>query len=143
METEVVAPASPAAPAAAAPGAVRVVLADDHRIIREGLVWMLAQHPEIAVVGEAADGAEAVELVSQLQPDVVVMDVSMPKLNGIEATHQITGRFPAVRIIGLSMHREPHIEAAMRDAGAVAYACKDDPSEELVAIIMGATEDPS
>ncbi len=114
---------------------VRVLVVDDHEIVREGLVMMLRQQPNFEVVGEAADGAEAVNLARQLEPDVVIMDASMPRVNGIEATRQIKQSHPQIEIIGLSLHQQEDMANAMREAGARAYLQKDGPSGTLFATI--------
>lgn len=117
---------------------IRVVLADDHKVVRQGLATLLGIEPDIEIVGEASDGAEAVALARSLRPHVVVMDVSMPGLNGIDATRQIVSELPGIRVIGLSMHEEGEIAAGMREAGAVAYVAKGGPSDVLIASIRKA-----
>jgi PAS domain S-box-containing protein len=114
----------------------RVLLADDHAIVRQGLAGLLREHDAIDVVGEAVDGQEAVELTRQTRPDVVLMDITMPRLNGIEATRRIMEMDPAVRIIGLSMHAEADMAAAMQKAGAAAYFSKDVAPEKLFSAIF-------
>lgn len=118
------------------PKKTRVLLADDHAIVRQGLAGMLREHEEIDVVGEAADGQEAVAAAMAIRPDVVLMDITMPRLNGIEATRYIVDTLPEVRVIGLSMHDEADMAAAMRQAGAVAYFCKDVASDTLLSTIL-------
>lgn len=113
----------------------RVVLADDHAIVRQGLAGLLRDQGSIEVVGEAADGRQAVEIALETRPDVVLMDVTMPGLNGIEATRRILNALPAVRVIGLSMHEEADMATAMRKAGAVAYLRKDTDTDVLVSAI--------
>lgn len=115
---------------------IRVLLADDHKIVREGLAGLLREHPGIRIVGEASDGQSAIELCQQLQPDVVIMDISMPGLSGIEATRRIRAQCPGVEVIGLSMHEKADVAAAMRDAGAAGYFRKDEPSDGLIAAIL-------
>jgi len=123
---------------------IRVLLADDHQLLREGLVGLLAGESDIEVVGEAGDGQTAVELAHRLTPDVVIMDVSMPRLNGVEATRRILAERPGVRVIGLSMHEEAGMAATMRRAGAAAYLTKGGPAEDLVAAIRAlAPVDPA
>jgi CheY-like chemotaxis protein len=118
------------------PGAeIRVMLVDDHAVMRQGLTRLLEAVPDIEVVGEAADGLEAVELARELAPDVVLMDLSLPKVNGIDATRMIHAARPEIRIIGLSMFEEPQQAQAMIDAGAVAYLTKSGPDESLIAAI--------
>ena len=117
---------------------LRVLLADDHEIVREGLAVLLNDHPDIEIVGQAANGREAVDLAYQLHPDVVVMDVAMPLMGGDEATRQIKLHMPNVRVIGLSMYEEDSMAEKMRRAGAEAYLLKTGPAEELLAAIRGA-----
>ncbi|MEN6493372.1 MAG: response regulator [Thermoguttaceae bacterium] len=114
----------------------RVVLADDHPVLRQGLAGLLRDHSEIDVVGEAADGRQAVEVALRTHPDVILMDITMPLLNGIEATRRILDAIPSVRVIGLSMHAEADMATAMRKAGAVAYLSKDTATESLLATIL-------
>jgi len=115
--------------------AIRVLLADDHPVMRQGLMRLLQEHPDIEVVGEAGDGRAAVALAGQLQPDVVLMDVTMPGLNGIEATRLIVGQLPHIYVIGLSMHEEADMADGMRQAGAAAYLTKGGPTEHLIEAI--------
>lgn len=119
----------------AKPGAIRVLLADDHKILREGLAGLLAEELDIEVIAEAADGQEAVELARRLRPDVVVMDITMPRLSGIEATRRIREELDGVSVIGLSIHEERDMSAAMHEAGACAYLNKAGPSEVLISAI--------
>lgn len=124
---------------APAPGVrIRVLLADDHAVVREGLKGVLGEESDIQVVGEAAHGLEAVELAGELHPDVILMDVSLPLLNGIEATLAIHAAHPDIRIIGLSMFDDRAHAQEMRDAGAVEYVTKSAPSGVLVAAIRRA-----
>ena len=115
---------------------IRVLIADDHPLVREGLMLTLQRHPRIEVVGQACDGEEAVSLVSELRPDVVLMDVSMPRLNGVEATRRIKGAVPDTRVIGLSMYESRDMESAMLRAGASAFLCKANATAELVTAIL-------
>ncbi len=117
---------------------IRVLLVDDQQILREGLGALLRDHPDFDVVGEAADGEQAVQLARTLHPDVVVMDASMPGLNGVESTRRLSRELPDARVIGLSMYSEDDMGAAMREAGAVAYLSKDGPVERLIAEIRRA-----
>jgi DNA-binding NarL/FixJ family response regulator len=104
---------------------VRILIADDHAVVREGLRMILEAKSDMTVVGEALDGREAIEKAETLKPDVIVMDIAMPEMNGIEATRIICGRLPAVRIIILSMHHtNEHIFRAIQ-AGARAYLLKE------------------
>jgi PAS domain S-box-containing protein len=116
----------------------RIVFADDHQVMREALVSMMDNQPEIEVVGEAATGAEAVDMVKRLKPHVVVMDVSMPVMDGMEATRRIKKEFPEVRVIGLSMYNDEQIERVMRQAGAEAFLSKAGSSADLLKAIRGA-----
>jgi signal transduction histidine kinase len=129
----------PVTETSAAPNKIRVVLVDDHAILREGLASLLQRYTDIEVVGEAEDGQVAIELARVLQPDVIVMDLSMPRLNGIEATRKITAELPRVRVVGLSMHEEEYGMSAMRRAGAVECVIKAGPPDDLVTAIRRAT----
>jgi CheY-like chemotaxis protein len=117
---------------------IRVVIADDHHIMRQGLAGLLSAEPDIEIAGEASNGAQAINLARSLRPDVVVMDLSMPVLNGVEATMEIRRDMPGVKVIGLSMHEEGELSSAIRQAGAVAYVTKGGPPEALVAAIRKA-----
>ena len=110
---------------------IRVLLADDHQLFRQGLRSMLAADAEIEVVGEAENGRHAVELARQLAPDVVVMDVSMPDLDGIGATQQVRERSPGVQVLALSAHSEQRFVNDSLAAGAAGYILKDCVFEEL------------
>lgn len=118
-----------------AEGMIRIVLVDDHIVMRQGLAALLRDEPDMAIVGEASDGQSAIKLVHDIRPDVVLMDVSMPGMNGIEATRIIHGQLPQVRIIGLSMFDQAERAQAMLQAGATKYLTKSDAADELVAAI--------
>ncbi len=107
---------------------IRLLLADDHAVVRDGLAKLLAMHPCVEVVGQAADGQEAVDLTRQLRPEIVIMDVSMPVLNGTEATRRIRREIPQVKVIGLSMHAEQDIADEMSPAGALRVRGQDIPA---------------
>lgn len=113
-------------------GTIRVLLADDHRLVRQGLVELLQRERDVEMVGEASDGLETVALARALRPDVVVMDVGMPRLGGVDATKQIVDENPAAKVVGLSGHDEPRLVAAMIGAGAAGYVLKDSAIDELV-----------
>jgi DNA-binding NarL/FixJ family response regulator len=110
---------------------IRILLADDHRILREGLRSLLAQQPGITVVGEASDGESAVALARDLRPDLVIMDVVMPGLDGVAATRRIRAECPDTRVIALSMHSDRRFVSEMLRAGALGYLVKDSAFEEL------------
>jgi PAS domain S-box-containing protein len=114
---------------------IRVLLVDDHAIMREGLRMMLDPVPDIEIIGEAQDGENALEMARQLRPDMVIMDINMPGMNGIEATKHITSEMPEIKVIGLSMHEEADLASAMMKAGAVDYVHKAGPSQELITCI--------
>jgi PAS domain S-box-containing protein len=117
---------------------VRVLMADDHPMVRQGLCAIVEQFDGIQVVGEAADGEEALRLAQSLLPDVVIMDVNMPKIDGVEATRQITATCPNVVVIGLSVHNSLQVMTAMKEAGAAAYLTKDAAPEQLCQAILTA-----
>ncbi len=114
---------------------IQVLLIDDHRIVREAIRSLLDKDPDIAVVGEAEDGRSAVELTRKIKPHVVVMDVVMQGVNGIEATRQITQEMPDVKVLALSMHTHSWFIGRMEEAGARGYLLKSCASEELAGAI--------
>jgi two-component system response regulator NreC len=114
---------------------IRIILADDHKLMREGLKSLLNQQQDITVIAQADTGREAVQMAEEMVPDVVVMDVSMPDLNGIDATRQIISRVPKTRVIGLSMHSDRQFVVEMIRAGAAGYMVKDSAFEELATAI--------
>ncbi|WP_145356767.1 PAS domain-containing protein [Alienimonas californiensis] len=134
--------AQPQHEAAAKTDAVRALLVDDHTVIRSGLASLLNVRGGVEIVGEASDGLEAVERAKELRPDVVVMDVSLPKLGGVEATARIVREVPGVRVVGLSMHSEAAVGEAMRAAGAECFLNKTGPSDLLIAAVRGESPEP-
>jgi DNA-binding NarL/FixJ family response regulator len=111
---------------------ITVFLADDHAVLREGLKLLLESQEDIKVIGDAADGRDAVKQTTKLHPDVVIMDISMPELNGIEATYQILEAYPSTRVIILSMHAaSEHILRALK-AGARGYLLKESAGKEII-----------
>ncbi|MEX0886866.1 MAG: response regulator [Phycisphaeraceae bacterium] len=119
---------------------IRVLIADDHPLVREGLARTLAAQPDIEVVGEANDGEQAIELTERLEPDVVLMDVIMPRVDGVEATRRIVQQFGHVRVIGLSMYSDADMAQVMQDVGAEAFVSKGSPAEALLACIRQGPE---
>ena len=115
---------------------IRVLLADDHGIVRAGIRHLLERQPDMEVVGEAADGREAVHLAEQLDPEIVVMDIGMPNLNGIEATTQIVKRNPATGVIILSMHDDEEYLVRALSAGVKGYLLKDSAQVEMVRAVQ-------
>ena len=114
---------------------IKTLLVDDHALLRKGVALLLQEENEIRVVGEANNGEEALAQVKELKPDIVVMDISMPKLNGIEATKQIVATSPQSKVIALSIHSAKHFVEGMLDAGAAGYLLKESLPEELVLAI--------
>lgn len=117
------------------PQKIRLLLAEDHTILRQGLAQILDQESDIEIVGEAENGEQAVTLATQVLPDVVLMDMSMPIMNGIEAAREIHRGLPDVRIIGLSMYEDEESVKAMLAAGASLYLCKTGPTQTLIQAI--------
>jgi two-component system response regulator NreC len=119
---------------------IKVLIADDHQIIREGLCAMLEKEHDIKVIGEAVDGRMTERMARELVPDVIIMDVAMPDLNGIEATRQIVDKLCGVKIIALSMHDDRRFVLNMLKAGAAAYILKDDAFKNIskaIRMVMG------
>lgn len=114
---------------------IKIILVDDHKMVRSGLRTLLEQNADMEVIAEATDGRKAVELARELSPDVVVIDISMPGLNGIEATRQILAAAPKVKVVALSMHSDKRFVTGMLEAGASGYLLKGDDSEELITAI--------
>jgi DNA-binding NarL/FixJ family response regulator len=115
--------------------AVRILIADNHKLFHEALSSLLSREPNIEVVGQAEDGRSAVKLTEELQPDVITMEVSMPNLNGIESTRQITNKMPKVKVIALSASRDKRSVCEMLKAGASGYVTKECASQELIVAI--------
>ena len=111
---------------------IRLLLADDHQIVREGLRSVLESHADLMVVAEAGDGRQTMRLAEKTRPEVVIMDLNMPDLNGIEATRQIKSQNPAIKIIGLSVHTESQLVSEMFKAGCSGYLPKRCAAKELV-----------
>jgi DNA-binding NarL/FixJ family response regulator len=109
----------------------RIILVDNHKIMRDGLRFMLDKFPDLSVVGEADNGRDGVALAEELSPDVVIMDITMPDLNGIDATRRIKKLFPQIKVIALSMHSDRRYVIRMLQAGASGYVIKDSAFEEL------------
>jgi DNA-binding NarL/FixJ family response regulator len=122
---------------------IRIVLADDHKIVRDGLRSLLEKEKDMEVVAEADNGRTTVELVKDMRPDVVVMDIGMRDLNGVEATRQVSSGWPGVKVIALSMHSDRRFVEGMLEAGAAGYLLKDSAFEELArairAVVAGQT----
>jgi DNA-binding NarL/FixJ family response regulator len=114
---------------------IRVLLADDHRILRDGIRALFDDQADIEVIGEAEDGQTTVKLVAQLQPDVVVMDIAMPLLNGLEATRQIQRDHPQVKVLILTMHENEEYIRQVLAAGALGYVLKDTAARDLLGAI--------
>lgn len=122
---------------------VRVLIADDHRVVREGLIAILETKEDIKIVAEAKDGAEAVEKARTLMPDVIVMDVSMPGMDGVEATRIIKREFPHIGILALTMYEDQQYIFDFVRAGATGYLLKDSDSTEIVSAIQAVSHGES
>jgi len=114
---------------------IRILLADDHILVRQGFKLILSEQPDMEIAGEAANGREAVEQAEKLQPDIVIMDVTMPELNGIEATRRITAVAPRSRVLALSMHKDAVYVREILRAGARGYLLKDSADADLIAAV--------
>lgn len=114
---------------------IRILLVDDHMVLRDGLRSIVSTHPHLKVVGEAGDGVKAVELAQSLAPDVVVMDINMPRMNGLDATRHIKTNWPDIEIIGLSVNQSADMEQEMKAAGAAAYLTKESAADVLCQVI--------
>jgi two-component system, NarL family, response regulator NreC len=110
---------------------MKVLIADDHGIVRQGLKSLIEEQTDFEVVGEAADGNKAVEMAFRLKPDIVIMDVTMPNLNGVDATRAITQKYPNTKVIALSLHAKKTIVREMFKAGAYSYILKSDVFDEV------------
>ncbi|HEV8038417.1 MAG TPA: response regulator transcription factor [Bryobacteraceae bacterium] len=119
---------------------IRILLSDDHNILRDGMRLLLERQPGFVVVGEASDGRETLDLVQTHQPDVVVMDIAMPNMNGIEATRRIVEKHPGMGVVILSMHYDESYVIRSLKAGARAYLLKDAVKSELIAAIHAVAE---
>jgi two-component system response regulator NreC len=122
---------------------IRILLADDHTVMRSGLRLLLERQPNLVVVGEAADGRQAVDMAASEKPDVVVMDIAMPHLNGVEAARQIVNRAPATAVVILSMHSDESYVIRSLKAGARASLLKDSAESDLISAIHAITEGKS
>jgi len=114
---------------------IQILLADDHLLVRQGFKLILSSQPDMEIVGEAGNGREAVEMAERLRPDVVVMDVAMPELNGIEATRRLTNALPRARVLALSMHKDSVYVREILRAGARGYLLKDSVDTDLLAAV--------
>jgi DNA-binding NarL/FixJ family response regulator len=114
---------------------IRILLADDHAVVRQGFKMILSAQPDMEIVGEAGNGREAVDQAERLQPDVVVMDVAMPELNGIEATRRLAESTPRTRVLALSMHKDSVYVREILRAGARGYLLKDSIAGDLLAAV--------
>src|SRR4051794_19574049 len=114
---------------------LRILLADDHAMVRQGFRLILSAQPDMEIVGEAGNGDEAVNMTTKLQPDLVVMDVAMPELNGIEATRKITAGSPRTRVLALSMHKDSVYVREILRAGAKGYLLKDAADHDLLSAV--------
>jgi DNA-binding NarL/FixJ family response regulator len=114
---------------------IRILLADDHAVVRHGFKMILEAQPDMEIVGEAGNGREAARLAEELKPDIVVMDVAMPELNGIEATRRLAASVPHTRVVALSMHKDSVYVREILRAGARGYLLKDSPPADLLSAV--------
>ena len=114
---------------------ISILLADDHKILRDGIRSLLEKEPDFEVVGEADSGRTAIELACELKPDVIIMDIGMPDINGIEATREILSRVPSIQVLALSMYSDKRFVVEMLNAGATGYLVKDCAFEEMLSAV--------
>jgi len=114
---------------------IKIILADDHNVLREGLKSLLNQQQDFEVIGEADNGQEAVRLAKKLEPDIMVLDIGMPNMNGIQATQHIVAEVPDTKVLALSMHSDHQFVVKMLQAGASGYMLKDCAYEELISAV--------
>jgi DNA-binding NarL/FixJ family response regulator len=114
---------------------VRILVADDHEVVRKGLIALLQQQPDLQICGEASDGREAVAKAAELNPDIVILDIGMPTLNGLEATRQILKNEPRTRVLILTLHDSDQLVQDVLDAGARGFLLKSDAARDLVAAV--------
>ncbi|MDQ7849574.1 MAG: response regulator transcription factor [Armatimonadota bacterium] len=117
---------------------IRVVIADDHAVVREGVKMILSREPDIEIVGEAGNGREALDLVAKTRPHVVVMDISMPEMGGVEATRRVKEAYPKVNVLALTMHEDESYVFQLLKAGASGYVLKRGAAQDLVQAIRSA-----
>lgn len=117
---------------------IRIMIAEDHKTVRSGMKLLIESQPDMSVVGEAGDGSETIEIAEEIKPDVLVMDISMPKLNGLEATRKLKSIVPAVKIVILTRHTDAAFLQELLQAGVSAYVLKQSESEELLMAIRAA-----
>ncbi len=116
-------------------GKIRIVIADDHAVVRQGTRSLLEREEDLEVVGEAGDGEQAVKLIEQLKPDVAIIDISMPKLNGVEVTRQVKPRCPSTAVLILTAYDDDEYVFALLEAGAAGYLLKDGDAREVVGAV--------
>lgn len=120
---------------------IRILIADDHTIVRQGLSRLLEEQPDLKVVGEATDGQKTVEQALALKPDVIIMDIAMPRMNGIEAAKRIRKQLPEAKILILSMYSHEHYIHQLMEAGVSGYLLKDDSGRDIIKAIHAALKD--
>lgn len=114
---------------------IGILIVDDHKALREGLKALLQVEPDFQILGEAEDGEQAMQLAQELNPDVILMDINLGEMHGVQVTRQILSRQPQICVIGFSMHTDPNLAQAMFKAGARDYLIKSAPAEKLISAI--------
>lgn len=120
---------------------MRIIVADDHPVIRRGLMELIGNEPGVSIIGEACDGIEAVELARLLHPDLILMDINMPEMNGVKATQIIKSELPEIQVVAISMYEDQHIIHKMMEAGATTYIVKGESFDKLLAVIRSDGEE--
>ena len=114
---------------------IKVLLVDDHNIVRNGIKMMIQENPALDIIGEASNGKEAIELILETPPDVVISDITMPEMNGLELTEELSNKFPDIKVLILTMHEDEDYVVKAFEVGALGYLPKDSEEEEIIKAI--------
>src|SRR4051812_11761415 len=120
---------------------IRLLITEDHTLLRATWCQLFKADPRFIVIGDCGSGEEAIDLATKLEPDIIIMDINLPGINGIEATKKILSLRPRIRVLGVSMHKEPHLVNRMMDSGAKGYVTKSSPLEEIFKALLEIYDD--